>query len=119
MNGKWTLAEGSQKLFSFDEEGEPEIEDLATYGRQLTLDVSLAEVEVDEIDGVKVEPTKGVSVILQAKIPSSLDLEDEGTWMFSRIIYPGDGEALSKLAIRIAKGLGIEPEECIWEDGAQ
>ncbi len=84
MDGKWTLAEGTQKLFTLDSEGETEIYDLATYGCQLTLDVSFVEVEVEEIDSVKVKPTKGISVILQAEIPSPLDLEDEDIIILNR-----------------------------------
>ncbi len=113
MSEKWTLAEGIEKLFSVDATGETGISDLATYERQLVLDISFAEIEVDEIDGVKVEPTKGISVILTGDNP----LEDDDTWMFSRAIFPVDGETLPQLVQQIAKGLGIQPDERIWENG--
>lgn len=115
MAEKWTLAEGIEKLFSVDKNGDPEIEDLSTEKRQLTLDISFAEVEVDEIDGVKVEPTKGISVMLTGDNPSHD--EDGDCWIFSRTIFPMEGETLPELVKRIAQGLGVKPEECIWEDG--
>jgi hypothetical protein len=113
MSGKWTLAEGIQKLFSVDAESETEISDLATYGRQLVLDISFAEIEVDEIDGVKVDRTKGISVILTGDNP----LEGDDAWMFSRAIFPVEGETLPELVKRVATGLGVKPGERVWENG--
>ncbi len=100
-------------LVSSTPEKEAEIGDLATYGRQLTLDVSFAEIEVEEIDGVKVEPTKGISVILTGDNP----LGDDDVWMFSRAIFPLPEETLPALVQRVAEGLGIKPDERIWENG--
>lgn len=115
MSEKWTLAEGVKKLFPVDTNGDSEITDLATYERQITLDISFAEIETDEIDGVKVEPTKGISVMLTGDNP--LYEEDGDCWIFSRAIFPMEGETLPELVQRIAKGLGIEPNERIWENG--
>ncbi len=113
MGEKWTLAEGIEKLFSENAEGDPEIDDLSTYERHLVLDVSFAEIEVTEIDGVKVEPTKGISVILTGDNP----LENDDAWMFSRAIFPVEGETLPELVKRIATGLGVSSDEKVWEDG--
>jgi hypothetical protein len=100
MSEKWILAERIERLFSVGANDETEIGDLATYGRQLILDISFAEIEVDEIDGVKVDRTKGLRVILTGDHP----LEDDDTWMFSRAIFPIEGETLPELVQRIAKG---------------
>ena|SRR5579863_1651556 len=103
---KWTLTEGIQKLFALNAaDGEPEIEDLVTYEHKIILDVSFAEIEVNEIDGVKIEPTKGISVLLTG---------ENADWAFSRGIIPDEGETLPQLVKRIALALGIQPEEKVW-----
>jgi hypothetical protein len=117
MSRKWTLTEGVQKLFSNNADGEPEIDDLSTEERRLTLDVSFAVVEVDEYNSVKIAPTKGISVILSGFPPNDGKEHDEDIWMFSRVILPDDGETLPELVQRIALGLGIQSNERIWEDG--
>src|SRR5258708_494895 len=114
MSKKWALAEGIEKLLSENSEGESEIDDLSTYERRLTLDVSFAVVEVDAVDGMKIDKTSGINVILSGDNP----LEDDDSWLFSRTILPVDGETLPELVKRIATGLGIKPDGRIWEDGA-
>ena len=112
MSEKWTLAEGLEKLFA-PLEDESGIEDLWTERRQITLDISFAEVEVDEIDGVKAEKTKGINVMLTGGEDA---WKDDDCWIFSRTIFPVEGETLPELAKRIAMGLGVKPNERVWED---
>src|SRR5260221_4428215 len=115
MSKEWTLAEGIEKLFPKNPGEESEIDDLSTYERQLALfDVSFAEIETDEIGGMKVEKTKGVSVMLTGGEDA---WGDDDPWIFSRETFPAEGETLPELVLRIAKGLGIEPDERVWEDG--
>jgi len=112
---KWTLAEGIEKLFASIED-ESGVDDLSTYERHLTLDISFAVTdEIDEINGIKIEPTRGINIILTADNPSYE--EDGECWMFSRTILPMEGETLPSLVQRIAIGLEVKPEERIWEDG--
>lgn len=108
MSEQWTLAEGIQKLLPANERDEPDISDLVVYKRQITLDVSLAQGAGDDGE-------EGISLILTV-LGDELE-DDDGLWMCSKCIVPATGETLSQLAERIAKGLGIAPEERVWEDG--
>jgi hypothetical protein len=42
--------------------------------------------------------------------------KDDDCWIFSRTIFPMERETLPELAKRIAIGLGVKPDERVWED---
>jgi hypothetical protein len=118
MSEKWTLTEGIEKLLPENPE-EAEISDLGTPRRQLTLDISIAE-------GRGEDGTPGISVILS--LPADYTMppgEEQDTrsqsyfWDFSCLMVPAEGETMQGLVARIAKELGIKPDERVWEDGEQ
>ncbi|SRR6266567_115550 len=110
MAKQYTLAEGIHLLTEGDE---PEISDLVAYKRRtVIMDISFAVLEVDGEQGFSVIISSAGS---EDPLPSEVD-GDPPPWNFSRVILPRDGEALPDLAVRIAKELGIDPDERIWED---
>lgn len=118
MSEKWTLTEGIEKLLPKNPE-EAEISDLGTSRRQLTLDISIAE-------GRGEDGTPGISVILSLPMSGVAPVDEEQDsrsqplfWDFSGLMVPTDGETMPELVKRIAKELGIKPDERVWEDGEQ
>ena len=73
------------------------------YKCRLTLDVSFAVVE------------DGISVILSPEGLEESD-RDDNRGNFSVVFVPDEGETLLSLLRRIAQGLGINPDDRIWED---
>jgi hypothetical protein len=114
-NTRWTLDEGINKL-RLDDSEEAEITDLGIGARQLTLDVSIAEGLVDGEEGISV--TLSIPV---GDIPSPDDEQDTRSqplyWDFSCFMVPAQGETKPELIHRIAKTLGIKPDERVWQDG--
>lgn len=107
---QYTLAEGIHLLTQGEE---PDISDLVTYKHHtVVMDISFAVVHEDG------EP--GFSVIIASCASDDVEPpEDDGDpppWNFSRVILPRPGESLVDLSVRIAKELGIDPQERIWED---
>jgi hypothetical protein len=105
-NSPLTLDAGMDKLLSDDTN--TCIDDLVTHGRTLSnVDISFSIIPALDT------PTEALSVIIT---PDYEVTDERNTWHFSAIFYPNKGESIKDLAARIAKSLGVAPDEQIWID---